>query len=292
MENHLVSVIIPTYNRANELKRCLNSIVNQTYKKLEVIICDDGSTDNTEEIIEIFKPKLNLVYIRDDNFGGPAKPRNNGIINSKGEILAFLDSDDWWYPEKLSLSIKYLYDYDIVYHNLDIHSFEKFKKGTVSGRNLTNNIFKDLLINGNGIPNSSVVIKKSIVDKTGFFTEDKNLIAVEDLDYWLRVSEHTIRFKFLNKNLGAYWIGENISISENQLEKEDYIFKKYQHILSNEEIIIAENVRSFRKARILHQINKFSEARIEYKKSLNQLKIANKIKSLIGYIASLLKIKI
>ena len=73
------SIIIPTYNRALLLKRCLDSLCSQTYRDFEVIVCDDGSTDGTNEIINQFEDKLSLKYLYDTNWGGPARPRNNGI---------------------------------------------------------------------------------------------------------------------------------------------------------------------------------------------------------------------
>jgi len=89
--NNIISVIIPTYNRSKELKRCLESLTRQTYKKFEVIVCDDGSTDNTKEVVNSYRNVLNIIYIKDENFGGPARPRNNGIKLSNGEYIAFLD---------------------------------------------------------------------------------------------------------------------------------------------------------------------------------------------------------
>ena len=113
------SVIIPTYNRAQELRRCLNSLTCQTAKDFEVIVCDDGSTDNTEETVREFSGKLDIKYLKSSNFGGPARPRNLGLRIAKGKFVAFLDADDWWCSNKLTRSIETLNSgADITYHDL------------------------------------------------------------------------------------------------------------------------------------------------------------------------------
>ena len=112
------SVIIATYNRNQYLKECLDSLVNQTFKNFEVIVVDDGSTDNTEETIKKFTDVLHLKYVKIPNSGYPAKPRNVGVKNASAEWLCFLDSDDKWTKDKLKTCVSYLKDYDVVYHKL------------------------------------------------------------------------------------------------------------------------------------------------------------------------------
>ncbi|MGL2988119.1 glycosyltransferase family 2 protein [Flavobacterium sp. RSSA_27] len=292
MEDFFVSVIIPTYNRANDLDRCLKSLQNQTYKNFEVLVCDDGSTDNTEEVVEKYNSILTIQYIKDENFGGPARPRNNGIKKANGNVIAFLDSDDWWYPNKLEFSLPYLKDYDLVYHNLDKYYAVDKAKGQVCGRELYGDITKDLLINSNGIPNSSVIIRKLIVEKTGFISEDKGLIAVEDSDYWLRASFVTSKFKYIDQSLGAYWIGGNISVSEKQIVRERNLFDKYKYLLSMDEIVKAQITRSLSTARIYHKLKMFEEAKREYFKSIKNNKYSVKMKSFVGIIICSLKIKL
>lgn len=292
MGDFFVSVIIPTYNRAEDLDRCLKSLQGQTYKNFEVLVCDDGSTDNTKEIVEKYDSILPIKYIKDENFGGPARPRNSGIKKAKGNAVAFLDSDDWWYPNKLEVSLKYLEKYDLVYHNLDKYYSVNKLNGKVYGRELYGDITKNLLIKGNGIPNSSVVIRKEIVEEIGFISEDKNLIAVEDSDYWLRATFVTSKFKFIDQSLGAYWIGANISVSEKQIVREKSLFDKYRHLLSEQEVLMAQITRSLSTARIYHKLGMFKEAKSEYFISLKNDKISIRLKSLIGIISCLLNVKI
>jgi len=285
-----VSVIIPTYNRAIKLKHCLESLVSQTFIDFEVIVCDDGSTDDTKGIIQEFSTKLNLIYDYDANFGGPAKPRNRGLKLAKGQFIAFLDSDDWWYPNKLEVCLEHLKGYDLVYHKLEKYSDPKKSSGEMNTRALNKDVFKDLVINGNQILNSSVVLRKSIVDKVGFISEDKILIAAEDYDYWIRISKITNKFKFIPQNLGAYWIGGNISASEGTIYTENYLLKKYVSNLTVEEQLLAKRLLAFRAARIYHTLKMFENAKTNYYTSFSIKHIGIKIKSIVGIITSALKI--
>jgi glycosyltransferase involved in cell wall biosynthesis len=100
----LVSVIIPTYNCAKYIETTINSVLNQNYDNLEIIVVDDGSTDNTKNIISSITDDR-LIYYFIKNSGGPAKPRNLGLMNCKGDYIAFLDSDDKWRNDKVMKQI-------------------------------------------------------------------------------------------------------------------------------------------------------------------------------------------
>lgn len=291
MEDFFISVIIPTYNRASDLDRCLKSLQGQTYKHFEVLVCDDGSTDNTKEIVDRYNSILAIQYIKDENFGGPARPRNNGIKKAKGNVIAFLDSDDWWYPNKLEILLPYLLDYDIIYHKLDVFNNLKRINSVVRGRVLVDNIFKDLIINGNGIVNSSVLIKKNIVGLVGLFTEDRNLIAIEDYDYWIRVSLVTNRFKYIDQSLGVYWIGENISNSLKQINRYKCLLDKYSKYLSSEEQKKSLFIYNYLSARLYHSHFLFNQAKSLYIESfeINHLKFF--LKSVLGYLFCVFRIK-
>ncbi|HII60985.1 glycosyltransferase family 2 protein [Pyrococcus horikoshii] len=120
MEKGLVSVVLPTYNRAKVLPRAIESVLNQTYTNIELIIVDDGSRDNTKEIIREFQSQdERIVYLRNKRNLGANAARNIGIMHSTGEFIAFMDSDDMWLPWKLERQIKIMYSslnsYPIVY---------------------------------------------------------------------------------------------------------------------------------------------------------------------------------
>lgn len=103
MNGLLVSVIIPAYNRAHSVRRSIDSVLDQTYRPLEVIVVDDGSTDGTAEVLEFYGDLIKLI--RRSN-GGPSSARNTGVAHAGGEIIAFLDSDDTWQPEKLERQVR------------------------------------------------------------------------------------------------------------------------------------------------------------------------------------------
>ncbi len=106
----MVSVIIPYYNRSNTLIRALDSVQNQTYKDLEIILVNDGSTDKSAQVVEEYFIKHKNIYFKHiiQSNMGPSVARNNGIRNAKGKYIAFLDSDDSWEPTKLEIQIKYM----------------------------------------------------------------------------------------------------------------------------------------------------------------------------------------
>lgn len=207
-----VSIIIPTYNSCELLKRAISSVINQTYKNWEAIIIDNYSKDNTQIFINTIVDKR-IKYIQTNNEGIIAKSRNIGIENSKGKYIAFLDADDWWTKDKLEKSLIYLQQGNLItYHDLIIKGSWKIKiknRKKIISRKLLNPIDYDLYQNGNGIPNSSVVIDKKILQKIGGLSENPSLIGAEDYECWLRVAKETNKFCKIPESLGYYWIGES-----------------------------------------------------------------------------------
>lgn len=278
------SVIIPTYNRAESLINSLTSLADQTYKNFEVIICDDGSTDNTEQVVSQFSSNLNIIYFRNENWGGPAKPRNIGINESRGNWICFLDSDDWWYPNKLNECAKYIEKYDFLYHRLDVFnsSLEKITNKKI-GFKFYGKMLNHLLINGNCIPNSSVAIRKSLLLKTGFFSEDKDKISMEDFDLWIRVAQNTDNFIFIDKSLGVYnWEDDtNISrISINRIIKEKKIFYEYLFLLGDENQTLAINNFNYKIGRFYTMMGDYTRGNKYLIKSVSGRKLLGKLKSI------------
>ena len=202
----LVSVIIPTYNRAEYLKLALKSVLEQTYKNIEVIVADDGSMDNTAEVVADFNdPQIKYFYKK--NTGLPAATRNLGLREASGEYIAFLDSDDMWLPEKLEIQVEYLREhpeYHLAYSNAWIIDGTGVRKGLIMDLELfkEGEIFKDL-VKCNFIPQLTVLMKREVFDDIGFLNEDPALRAVEDYEYWLRVA---LRYKigFVKEPLAMY----------------------------------------------------------------------------------------
>jgi glycosyltransferase involved in cell wall biosynthesis len=237
----LVSVVIPTYNRATELERALKSVQAQTLTRWEVLIVDNNSADNTDEVVSNFNDsRMKLFKIH--NSGVIAASRNMGIQKASGEYIAFLDSDDWWKPEKLRLSIEALKaGADIVYHDLFlVTKFNQrlFWKKVVT-RKLMRPVYDNLLNNGNCINNSSVVVKKNLLTSIGGVSEDNDLIAVEDYDCWLKIAKLTDKFTRIPKSLGYYWVGaDNTSNPERTIKSIDaielrYFDKNFKHTASD-----------------------------------------------------------
>jgi glycosyltransferase involved in cell wall biosynthesis len=226
-----VSVIIPTYNRAGDIGRCLDSLVGQTMKDFEVLVCDDGSTDDTAEVVSRYQDKLDLRYHWAENFGGPARPRNIGLSLARAEYVAFLDSDDWWTPQKLEVSLEYLQrGADVVHHDLYLvtKSGQKVFWRKSSGRELQRPVFDDLIVNGNGVNNSSLVARRSLLEAIGGFSEHRDLIAAEDYDAWLRLGKISDAFVRIPRTLGYYWVGHgNLSNPQRQLQLLDVLEERY-----------------------------------------------------------------
>ncbi len=196
------SVVIPTYNRAGLLKRALESLVKQTYRNFEVLVCDDGSTDNTEEVVHSFSDKISVVYTRNENGVGPSRPRNIGIKKAAGDWICFLDSDDAWFPEKLEKVVPYTKDFDFIYHDVGIGNINEAGGQSIPGTTLKSPVLRNLLL-ANTITTSSVVVRKSILLQTSGFSE-KYFVA-EDYDLWLRIAEITDRFYRIPIVLGEYY---------------------------------------------------------------------------------------
>ena len=189
--NSFVSIIIPTFNRANLIKDTINSVLAQSYKNFELIIGDDGSTDNTEEVINSIKD-LRIVYLPLPHAGLPATPRNKGIEISKGEFIAILDSDDLWLPNKLEKCLscfESMTSMGLVCSNEFIIKKTVPTLETLQERNGKDE-FIDLkkLFMGNIISSSTAVVHRKCLDNVGNFNESKSFRAVEDYQLWLRIA--------------------------------------------------------------------------------------------------------
>src|ERR1019366_1373448 len=237
MELHnkpLFSIVIPTYNHAHLINKCIDSILAQTFTDFEIIVVNNFSKDDTIERVEAYKDKR-IKLINFQNNGIIAASRNTGIKNSIGDWICFLDSDDWWYPNKLEICNKYTSHYNVIYHTLEQYTIKGkvLFMGKINSRQLKGDIFSDLVINGNAICNSSVVVKKDLLIKIGGISEEKELVAVEDYDCWIRIAQIDKKFKYVNKCLGAYWIGNNMSTaSEKSFQVEQFVTNKYIDLLN------------------------------------------------------------
>ena len=290
-----VSVVIPTYNRANDLRRCLNSLVAQTTDRFEVLICDDGSTDDSALVAEEFFGRLDLHFEAAENFGGPARPRNRGVARARAPYLAFLDSDDWWEPTKLERSIKALDSgADLVYHDLytveacDQQVFKKRLESTEPKHPL----FLSLLCSGMSVPNSSVVVRRELLVRAGGISEDRELISVEDYDTWIRLSRLTERFVRLPECLGYYWMGGgNISAaSPRQVSRIRALYAQYLDVLPAFERKRAEGFLAYRVGRISQAHGDHGGAAASFRKAMScPIDSSYRLKALLFFLVCLKK---
>ena len=212
------SVVIPTYNRACKLKRALETVLNQSFDNFEILVMDDGSTDNTAEVVDSFSD-LRIIYSWDVNFGGPARPRNRGIAIAKGQWVCFLDADDWWSPDKLQVCFDCINDnVDLVYHDMEIvpDKNKSFRRKIIKSWQVRTPVLIDLLLRGNAIVNSSAVVRKTIIQKLNGINESDKMIAAEDYNTWLRIAQLTDHFVYMPRRLG-YYLNHNQSISKKNM---------------------------------------------------------------------------
>lgn len=204
MRKALVSVVLPTYNRAWCIERAVKSVLNQSYEHLELIVVDNQSVDDTVARVQRFEDsRIRIIQL--SNSGIIAISRNAGIRCSQGKYIAFLDSDDIWEPQKLQICVSHLdAGADLCFHWMsDIGS----NKPIALSRSLTKPILRDLIVNGNAIATSSVVVSRKLFGEIGMFSEDKALVAIEDYDAWVRLSRVTESFVCVECVLGRYTLG-------------------------------------------------------------------------------------
>lgn len=186
----IVSVIIPTYNRAKFITQSIDSVLSQTYKNFEIIVVDDGSTDNTKETLIPYRDKIRYIYQRNH---GASAARNTGIKHARGKYVAFLDSDDLWLPQKLEKQVRILdknKDIGLVYSNFS-YADEVGKITKVMGYNpkkfISGYIFKEILLRKAGCGYLQTwLIRKSCFKEVGYL--DEKFKMSEDRDIFVRIT--------------------------------------------------------------------------------------------------------
>jgi glycosyltransferase involved in cell wall biosynthesis len=216
-----ISIIIPTYNSSAYVEDAINCVLNQSYKNIEIIVIDDGSTDNTEEILQKYSDDKKILYIKKKN-GGPASARNIGLKIASGEYIALLDADDIWDKDKLTKQISFLENgnFDLVHTNRFFID-DATKKEWISYTPYTTKH----LIRENFIINSSVLLKTNIL-KQNLFKEDRAFFAIEDYDLWLRLAFKGYKFGHLERKLTGYRIHQKQISSVKNLENLIFLYKK------------------------------------------------------------------
>ena len=231
--NIKISVIIPTYNRGKIIGNSIKSVLNQTFKNLEIIVVDDGSKDNTKEIVDKFKDER-IRYIKLQNNTGAAYARNIGIKNAIGQYISFQDSDDIFYPDKLERQLKNIINKN---SNLDFckikvifnSSFSYFVPSINQEKSISNgDILNELISKGNFISNQAILIKKQFLSKYLF---DPNLPRLQDYDLILRMI-HRAKISYTKDVLVELHIQkDSITRSNKKLRKAIYILLIYYNYL-------------------------------------------------------------
>lgn len=225
LDRPVVSVIIPTYNRAHLLRRTLDSVRAQTFADFEVLVVDDGSTDDTEAVVTGYDD-ARVRYLRQPENRGVSAARNRGLREVRGEFIAFLDSDDEWLPDKLARQVARFRELPeevgLVYTGVESVFGDGSRqvdlpkwRGDVYRMMLLKNV-----IHGGG---SNVMLRRNVVASVGFF--DEALPAIEDYDYWLRVTRF-FRIDFVEEALIRYH--EPLNVTRKSLALDDNLSARAQ----------------------------------------------------------------
>lgn len=204
-----VSIVMPTFNRAYCIERAVRSVVAQTWQDWELLIVDDGSTDKTEELCQKFKAEIGdrFDYVKVPN-GGASNARNVGIFRSSGQYIGFLDSDDYFYPEKLAMQISMMRRFDDV--SFSFANWSTFFDGGEFGvshhsmpATFSGNIYPSLLtVARNCIVTPSILVKRDALFQSGCF--DTSMHICEDIDLWRRIARKGRALKIDTPLLGVH----------------------------------------------------------------------------------------
>ncbi len=220
-----ISIITPVFNRENVIQETIESVQKQTFTDYEHIIIDDGSTDSSKDIIIKYAAndsRIKPVFLAENSGGYVGKVRNAAIKQAKGELIAFIDSDDLWMENKLELQIRQIErnDTDITYHPIYRFEGDISNVNNIYGKTLRKDyFFPELFENGGYPPITSILMKKSIFDEVGYFDETMRLS--EDHDLILRISMNNFRFDYISEPLGYFRRGHESLVNSNSLQGKD-----------------------------------------------------------------------
>lgn len=217
-DNPTFSIVMPNYNHGNYLRESIDSVLNQDFPNWELLIIDNFSSDNSDKVILSYNDSRIRVF-KIQNEGIIAKSRNLGIKKAKAKWIAFLDSDDIWYPNKLSKIMQLTdSDLDIICSNEYQYDLEKGIKKPLYYNLKSNNFYSELLLKGNRLSTSSTVVRRAFLKKNKlFFNENPDFITVEDYDLWMQISLKNGHFGFCNEFLGEFRIHKNNNSSNLKL---------------------------------------------------------------------------
>jgi teichuronic acid biosynthesis glycosyltransferase TuaG len=202
-----LSIVIPTYNHAHFLRTALDSIRAQTFGDWEAIVVNNFSEDDTIAVVESYDdPRIRLVNFA--NQGIIAAARNHGLSLTQAPFVAFLDSDDFWYPEKLQRCMdKLAQGYGLVCH-AEVWVGPSEQRRTVHYGPEVRATYERMLLDGNCISTSAVVVRREWLQRAGGFSVQPEFVTAEDYELWLKLARDGARIGFVDEVLGEYLIHE------------------------------------------------------------------------------------
>ena len=285
-----VSVVIPSYNRAECIEKAIDSVLEQTVDDIEIILVDDGSTDNTREIV-LNKYGDQVRYVYQENQGIPGA-RNTGIKNARGDYIAFLDSDDYWRPGKLERQMSLAEEhpeYGLLASRCDkIQCAGHIKKPNrplsyQSRRGKSGWVLNDLF-QANFIRTSAVIIRRDCFDKVGLF--DEKLKQTDDYDLWLRMAAE-YQVGFINEFLTVYVDNPNGISGDGLIGRLDCLYALEKSYLKQK---IPEKLYNLRMAQNYFAVGRHYLQRGDREKGLAFLKKARRMAPLhLKYIVYFIK---
>ena len=226
-----ISVIIPTYNRKKYIKRAIDSVIRQSYKPFEIIVIDDGSTDGTYELIKKSYSSSQISIEKQIN-NGVSSARNKGVKLANGDWIAFLDSDDEWFENKLELQVREIKKSKtfMICHTNEIWIRNGIRVNQMKKHQKYGGFIFEKCLDMCRISPSSVMIRRCIFDEIGLFDED--LIICEDYDLWLRISSK-YPVLYLDSMLIKKFGGHEDQLSKNINGIEQFRIQSLEKILKN-----------------------------------------------------------
>ena len=267
-----ISVIIPTFNRLDLLKRAIESVLNQSIKPYDIIVVDDGSTDGTSDMIQQKYKSIKLIQQKNS---GVSAARNNGIKNAQGDWIALLDSDDEWKKNKLEEQVNKLTDnpkYDFCHTN-EIWIRNGIRVNQKKRHKKYGGFIFDKCLDICRISPSSVLFNKNIFNHVGWFND--KLPVCEDYDLWLRITAE-FEILFIDKPLIVKYGGHNDQLSHSVEAIESFRIKALESLLENSDLSKINRIHAVEM--IIKKLDIYLNGLVKRNKHNESKKVAEKIK--------------
>lgn len=257
MINTAVSIIMPAYNAENFISESIESVIGQTYANWELIIVDDGSTDNTRNVVHRYINRDTRIHYFFQENARQAKARNTGIKNSKGDIIAFLDADDLWLPQKLELSLKEFYngEQDVLFtdayifnNSTQLSDYENLPNINIVAKTYHGDEGLNAFLYENRIPILTVIAtRESILNVNCFREENKG--GTEDYELWLNLLANNHIIRGTDLKLSLYRIHSSSTTATNNMDIN--VIKMFSRFFTE-----YPNLKSKYKDQIMHWLSK------------------------------------